>query len=202
MMTPPANRVSGHFTNGESPRSAASMAKAAERLGLTPSAAAAEAASITRPPQKAVKVQSPGLILWPDKFIPMSPTELEMHACKHMHVLLGCKPALAEYVASFVDEDGTRFVQDEEFHESIWDYECFRRQRFNWPSVVPEISLDMSDDNGGPIPITSSRSQRPIFDLTVNGSRHPYTRDELTHVRTFRVYEAVKPKPQPIPHTA
>ena len=69
------------------------------------------------------RVQSQGLIVWPSTFIPFEPTELEMHVCKHMHVLLGCKPALAEFIAEFTDEDGGRLVDEAEFNDVIWQYE-------------------------------------------------------------------------------
>jgi hypothetical protein len=67
--------------------------------------------------------QSPGLLLWPSTFLPLSPSELEMHACKHVHTLLGCKPALAGFIETHVDENGERLVSEEEFHRAIWDYE-------------------------------------------------------------------------------
>jgi hypothetical protein len=69
--------------------------------------------------------QSPGLLLWPATFLPLSPSELEMHACKHVHTLLGCKPALVEFIETFVDEHGARLVSDEEFQQALWDYEWY-----------------------------------------------------------------------------
>ena len=69
--------------------------------------------------------QSPGLLLWPATFLPLSPSELEMHACKHVHTLLGCKPALAEFIETHVDEHKARLVSDEEFRQAIWDYEWY-----------------------------------------------------------------------------
>jgi hypothetical protein len=81
-----------------------------------------------------------------------------MHACKYIHTLLGCRPALEEFVAKFVDERGDRFVGEEGFRDEIWEYEwyvfmlspepgpkslsatltSFRRARFNWPSEAAE----------------------------------------------------------------
>jgi hypothetical protein len=69
--------------------------------------------------------QSPGLLLWPATFLPISPFELEMHACKHVHTLLGCKPALVEFIETYIDEHGARLASDEEFHQAIWDYEWY-----------------------------------------------------------------------------
>ncbi|KAF8899220.1 hypothetical protein BD779DRAFT_68171 [Infundibulicybe gibba] len=154
---------------------------------------------ISRPPSSPPP-QPQGLILWPSTFIPLSSSELEMHACKHVHALLGCKPALAEYVQSHTDEEGTRLVSDDEFEESIWQYECFRRERFNWRSNVPESGLDL-DSPTEYIVISNSPSRsntsKSSLDLSspkkpVDSSEGPYPPDELTHVRTFRVYEAVK----------
>jgi hypothetical protein len=36
----------------------------------------------------------------------MEPLELEMHACKNMHVLLGCKAALWDFIQDVKGEDG------------------------------------------------------------------------------------------------
>jgi len=155
--------------------------------------------------------QSPGLLLWPATFLPLSPSELEMHACKHVHTLLGCKPALAEFIETYVDEHGARLVSDEEFHQSIWDYECFRRRRFHWPSEIPEWDQDTSDEswdgvfNSKPMHAPNSKpaashtptgsnpevSSASLIDISTSSTR-PYTVDELSHVRTIRVFEAVK----------
>jgi len=69
--------------------------------------------------------QSPGLFLHPSTFIPMSPAELEAHASKHLHVLLGCKYALLEYISDFKDDNGKRLVCDQELADLFWDYEWF-----------------------------------------------------------------------------
>lgn len=109
-------------------------AKAAGRLGISYSelAQATAAAGSTRRPQSSSSsfsangsntVQSPGLLLWPTTYIPLSPLELEMHACRHVHTLLGCKPALAEFIKTYVDEQGVRLAEDDEFDQAIWDYE-------------------------------------------------------------------------------
>ena len=107
-------------------------AKAAGRLGISYSdLAAATIASTHQQPQPSASpspsspLQSPGLIVWPSTFIPLTPVEVEMHANKYVHTLLGCKPALAEFIAQFTDEDGTRFVDDDEFHEVMWKYEWY-----------------------------------------------------------------------------
>jgi hypothetical protein len=79
-------------------------------------------------------VQHPGLILWPATFLPLGAQELEMHAMKHVQTLLGCKPALAEYVAGFVDPaTGERVVSEEEFEDAVWGYEWLVSFRFLIP---------------------------------------------------------------------
>jgi hypothetical protein len=104
-------------------------AKAAGRLGISYSdLAAATIASMRQSstsPSPFSPVQSPGLLVWPSTFIPLSPVELEMHANKYVHTLLGCKPAMAEFISQYVDEDGTRFVDDDEFHDAMWKYEWY-----------------------------------------------------------------------------
>jgi hypothetical protein len=55
----------------------------------------------------------------------MAAGELEMHACKYIHTLLGCRPALEDFVAKFVDERGERFIGEEELNDEIWDYEWY-----------------------------------------------------------------------------
>ena len=67
--------------------------------------------------------QSPGLILWPSTFIPVEPLELEMHACKHMHVLLGCKGALSDFIQDIKNADGQAHISQEEFNDLTWEYE-------------------------------------------------------------------------------
>lgn len=72
----------------------------------------------------------------------------------------------------------------------------FRRSRFHWPNDNP----DLFDEDGfpeppsTPIPALAFKDQRPAHSRTdsfetFNGQ---YRRDELTHVRTIRVFEAIK----------
>ena len=105
-------------------------AKAAGRLGISYSDLAAATIASTHqlpgaPPPSLSPLQSPGLLVWPSIFIPLTPVEVEMHANKYVHTLLGCKPALAEFIAQFRDENGARFVDDDEFHEVMWKYEWY-----------------------------------------------------------------------------
>ncbi|KAJ7110323.1 hypothetical protein C8R43DRAFT_904362 [Mycena crocata] len=138
-------------------------------------------------------VQHPGLVLWPNTFIPQTPMELELHATKHMTALLGSKHALGEYVSTYTDATGERLVSDEEFQEALWQYECFRRWRFNWPELP-------DDDEAPDLPTPSSaRSMHhpipprtPTTEAPTNYKERPFGSDELTHVRTFRVFTATK----------
>ena len=68
-------------------------------------------------------LQHTGLLIWPSTYIPMAAGELEMHACKYIHTLLGCRPAMEDFVAKYVDEGGARWVGEEEFKEEVWEYE-------------------------------------------------------------------------------
>ncbi|OBZ79066.1 hypothetical protein A0H81_01444 [Grifola frondosa] len=89
-----------------------------------------------------VPYQPPGLLLVPSTLIPFSPIELEMHACKNMNTLLGCKYALVSYVLEQKGEDGFLLVEEDELDDLLWDYDRFRRKRFNWPSEVPGIRME------------------------------------------------------------
>ncbi len=115
-------------------------AKAAVRLGISYSELSAAAASTLLPPRYSWSstgsaipfpssstgpIQDPGLLVWPSTYIPMGPAELEMHACKYIHTLLGCRTALSEFVAKYKDEEGKRWVGEDEFEDEIWDYEWY-----------------------------------------------------------------------------
>ncbi|KAG6874403.1 hypothetical protein C0995_015139 [Termitomyces sp. Mi166 len=195
-------------------------AKAANRLGISYSelgeATALAKASTRRPVSSSstlvtgptAPVQSPGLIVWPNRFIPMSPEELEMHALKNVHMLVGCKPALMEFIGTFLDEDGKRIASDEDFEANLWHYECFRRRRLNWPADIPsdwEADADVDDPESTSAPTSkpgadtpasaksaTPRNQTPLSSLPESASSPLDKIDELTHVRTIRVFEAVK----------
>ncbi|KAF9486494.1 hypothetical protein BDN70DRAFT_16626 [Pholiota conissans] len=171
--------------------------RAAKRLGVNPDGTPVHIETRRRKPKKRpVLVQSPGLIVWPSTFIPLNPVELEMHATKNVHSLLGCRAALADFITSYTDEEGRRLVEDEEFDDIMWDYECFRRRRLNWPSEIVDHDDDdelnnasmFSSDSIPPKRASKSISPSPAGDSTdsFNGEW------ELTHVRTIRVFHAVK----------
>ncbi|TFK70414.1 hypothetical protein BDN72DRAFT_538187 [Pluteus cervinus] len=202
-------------------------AKAADRLGISYSALAAASSPIRTNSSSSSSLnstgssgskQSPGMILWPSTFIAFEPTELEMHACKNLHLLLGCKAALAEHIASFTSSDGKRIASDDEFEDTVWRYECFRRRRFHWPSQVPESNLIEESARlrpprrGTDSPGLSRQNTisehghsyshspaTPTFGGSkLSASSSPYVssmpviQEEMTHVRTLRVFEAIK----------
>ncbi|KAG1757048.1 hypothetical protein EDB19DRAFT_1900604 [Suillus lakei] len=133
-----------------SPIPRAISVKAAGRLGIPCSAATSPILrspphSVIPPPSR--PAQSPGLVLWPNTLIELESFELEMHACKHMQSLLGCKAALHEYAQEFFrDADGNSLLDDAVLDDLIWDYECFRRKRFNWPSATAETEKPAHDE--------------------------------------------------------
>jgi hypothetical protein len=49
--------------------------------------------------------QSPGLVLWPSTFIPMDQSEIEIHASKHLRMLLSCKNFLSEHAIEVTDDE-------------------------------------------------------------------------------------------------
>lgn len=67
--------------------------------------------------------QPPGLVLLPSTLVPFSPLELEMHACKHMNTLLGCKYALGKYVSGQKNARGQALLSEKEVDDYLWDYE-------------------------------------------------------------------------------
>ncbi|KAF7966001.1 hypothetical protein HWV62_40505 [Athelia sp. TMB] len=185
-------------------------AKAASRLGVEFSPADPK--------------QSPGLILWPATFIPMEASELEMHACKHMHALLGCKAALLDYIETIKDEQDQPYMSREEFDDLIWDYECFRRKRLCWSSEIPSSDIpaqttarpqtpltarqSTNSADGASLSVPASNGGRSRSASTSMGSGISFTpsrqREDLTFVRAIRVYEAfkvvtVEPKPPAVP---
>jgi len=64
--------------------------------------------------------QSPGLILWPSTFIPMSQPEIEIHASKHLRMLLSCKNYLIEHAIEATDDED---IDEESVLEALWEYE-------------------------------------------------------------------------------
>ncbi|EAU92602.2 hypothetical protein CC1G_06613 [Coprinopsis cinerea okayama7 len=175
-------------------------AKAAGRLGISYSVLAAASAVHSRSSGVMAPVQSPGLLVWPSTYIPMTPTELEMHSCKFVQTLLGCRHALREHITG--EFGGVKLATDDDFEEALWEYECFRRSRFHWPNDNPELFADQGFPEP-PSPVAQSLPRGVTRQSSGGKSGHSrtdsldsfngqYRREELTHIRTIRVFEAVK----------
>ncbi|KAF7307436.1 Methyltransf-25 domain-containing protein [Mycena indigotica] len=181
-----------HTRNGSAASTASALSTASAGSNVSNGAYVESALGPQKYAEK--RVQHPGLILWPSTFIPMAPQELEYHSTKHIQTLLGCKPALAQYVAMFTDSaTGKRFLSEEEFEQALWDYESFIRPRFNWPQLA---EARMEDDDGElslttPASANFQQVPRPVIDLQGRVTM-PFGPQELTHVRTFRIYGAAK----------
>ncbi|KAG0707591.1 hypothetical protein DFH29DRAFT_1076295 [Suillus ampliporus] len=196
----------GDRSSGESvltPIPQAVSAKAAGRLGISSPTTTSPPArsprhSVNLPPSR--PAQSPGLVLWPNTLIELGSFELEMHACKHMQSLLGCKAALHEYAQElYRDADGNSLLDDAVFDDFIWDYECFRRKRFNWPSVASETTKSAHSEPSV-IPNFRLSADASIRSRPRGGSdasmkqteSSRYSKDDLTFVRSIYVYTASK----------
>ncbi|KAJ4485674.1 hypothetical protein J3R30DRAFT_3283827 [Lentinula aciculospora] len=196
--TPTSASSSASVHSNHSSNSLASISRISDELPLSSS----DTQTSFDLPEVVPVQQSPGLLLLPSTFIPMPPAELEMHACKHMHSLLSCKRAISDWL--LYNDDGTDndCISEESLRDTFFEYDTFRRQRLNWPSQVPEIkSTDYDYKKNIEISFEGPKStgfRSSTFSIdsrlssTSEASIGPYNRHELTHVRTFRVYMAVK----------
>lgn len=57
------------------------------------------------------------------RLLPFSPAELEMHACKNMHVLLSCKKALTEHMLELKDHQGMPVYTAEDIEDLLFEYD-------------------------------------------------------------------------------
>ena len=57
------------------------------------------------------------------RLLPFSPAELEMHACKNMHVLLSCKYALTEYMLKMTDDQDKLKYTEEDIDDLLFEYD-------------------------------------------------------------------------------
>lgn len=64
--------------------------------------------------------QAPGLVLWPSTFIPMNQSEIEIHASKHLRMILSCKAFLAEHAIEVTDDEE---VDERAVLEALEEYE-------------------------------------------------------------------------------
>lgn len=64
--------------------------------------------------------RSPGLILSPSTFIPMTQQELEIHASKHLRMLLSSKKFLVEHAMEATEDEE---IDEDSVLEALWEYE-------------------------------------------------------------------------------
>ncbi|KAA1467777.1 S-adenosyl-L-methionine-dependent methyltransferase [Dentipellis sp. KUC8613] len=140
--------------------------------------------------------QQEGLVVFPSTFIPMPASEVEMHVCRNMHLLLSCRAAMHDYVQDYKDLNGKRLVLAEDLDDALWEYQAFRRKRFNWPSEVPELRIDdQTLEATTRASNEHSRSERKRVSspspILVNNPRN--SSEGLSPVRCISVFEAYKP---------
>jgi len=151
--------------------------------------------------------QPAGLLVYPDRFLDMSPRELEMHLTKDMHMLLGCKVALSDFVTGLKDHKDEALISQSEWANMIWEYECSRRKRFNLPYDERGFELEGYDDDSDaihdPFAAPVMRPRKLAFSASKK-SNLATTFPELdfeedvhipigTPIRSIRVFEAYKP---------
>ncbi|KAH9837354.1 S-adenosyl-L-methionine-dependent methyltransferase [Rhodofomes roseus] len=160
-------------------------------------------AESSRPPKPPQPYQPPGLILLPtslNKLLPFSPAELEMHACKNMHTLLSCKNALTKHIKEQTDKDGEPLFSEDEVNDYLFDYDQFRRKRFNWPMDYPGLRMDEDPVESSPrTPLLRLGSTSSSFQGRDRSSSNPLSPRKLKtkteraiEVRVVRVYHAIK----------
>ena len=98
--------------------------------------------------------RSPGLILWPSTLIPMDHSEIEIHASKHLRMLLSCKNHLLEHAVEATDDSE---IDEESVREALWEYEGYVHLSLyhfhDGPSLTP---FHLADSFG-----TGSTPRRP-----------------------------------------
>ncbi|KIY73518.1 hypothetical protein CYLTODRAFT_218084 [Cylindrobasidium torrendii FP15055 ss-10] len=201
-------------SNSDSPPSFLSVdSKAAGRLGLTAADLSGAQQQARRRPSNpllassynsnaSTSTQSPGVIAWPHTFIPMSAAELEMHACKHMHTLIGCKLAIINYVQQFIDSETQEDIGPDDatmLHE-LSEYESFRRERFDWPKDLPSTHCSspehiiIKDARSVSYPGRNPKYRHPMpVPPGVKRDVGPFGMQELLHLRSIRAWAAIKP---------
>lgn len=153
------------------------------------------------------RYQPPGIIVvhtssegtrYPMTYLPMSPTQLDMHSNKHVHSVISAKLALEAHIDE-LREKGKPSMSHEALDEALWQYamyvfllsfvgyhiHCtplvrFRRKRFNWPEMDPfewESGFEGDGESEQMPPCTLPDTQ---------------TTDGLTPVRLFEIFEVIK----------
>jgi len=137
-------------------------------------------------------------------FLPMSPTEIDMHSNKHVHSLLSAKLALGAHIEELEVQDKPAMSR-EELHEALWRYalsvlrpsiqpgdvNCayacrFRQRRFNWPEMDP-FAYETEPNAFESIEECESEELTHGFSLSST-----QTLDGLTPVRLFEIFEVTK----------
>ncbi|KAI0684767.1 hypothetical protein BC835DRAFT_1292249 [Cytidiella melzeri] len=144
--------------------------------------------------------QPSGYVISPAHFIPCEPDVLEMHACRNSYILLSCKDALGRYIEQQHTEDGAPMISDDEFEELVFEYDCFKRRRMNWPQDYPSINFEED-------PLSPTVSPKPLFgrrDLTMRTRAHSMStaaniavpKDAVIPVRRIRAFMGRKSDPK------
>jgi hypothetical protein len=157
--------------------------------------------------------QPPGLVVvstsseatWhPMTYLPMSPTELDMHSNKHVHSVISAKLALEAHIDE-LREKGKPSMSHEALDEALWQYAMyvfclslpffldnqsyspsysfcrFRRKRFNWPEMNPFEWESVFESDG--------ESEEQMRQCTLPETQ---TTDGLTPIRLFEIFEVIK----------
>ncbi|KAH9968664.1 hypothetical protein BC827DRAFT_271409 [Russula dissimulans] len=157
--------------------------KAAKLMGLRRTSSAAAAASKPyQPPGVVVVVHtSADGARRPMTFHPMSATELDMHASKHIHSVLSAKLALEAHVDGLL-EQGLPAMSREALEDNLWQYAMFRRKRFNWPEIDPFVEWEPESDGDAELAEQMGR-------VTLSDTQ---STDGLTPIRWFEIFEVTK----------
>ncbi|KAL1745666.1 hypothetical protein HDZ31DRAFT_62871 [Schizophyllum fasciatum] len=128
---------------------------------------------------------APGLLVWPSRYIPMSPLEVEYHACAGPSNVFAAREPLQRYAA-------TVGATTDEVEELLAGYEEFRRARFFW-----RTSVDASASRTTKLADVKKMDHPHGYDLTCAFDKRelPYERDSLVHIRTVRPFLAIKTGP-------
>lgn len=173
---------------------AAAIAGPAEYVSLTslPPVLSKKAASLMGVVQLSpagVPYHPPGLVVVytaseatrrPMTYLPMSPTELDMHSNKHVHSVISAKLALEAHIDE-LHEKGKPSMSHEALDEALWQYAMFRRKRFNWPEMNP-FEWESGFEGDG-------ESEEQMRRCTLPETQ---TTDGLTPVRLFEIFEVIK----------
>jgi hypothetical protein len=140
----------------------------------------------------------------PMTYLPMSPTELDMHSNKHVHSVISAKLALEAHIDELRDK-GKPWMSHEALDDALWQYamyvfslslslflpwqSCsppysfcrFRRKRFNWPEMNSFEWESVFECDG--------ESEEQMRHCTLPETQ---TTDGLTPIRLFEIFEVIK----------